>query len=92
MITFTNLPIGVYILSGSIFANTSGYSLNLQFGLDGVNQNSPLANMQQYSHPSSGGVNLLTVVWFQTSVVNVYFSAGGVATYQGIRASYVRIA
>lgn len=91
LVTFTNLPIGIYIFNGGIFANTSGFSVNLQFGPAPTTQNSGLVNLCGYSG-SAATVISFTTIYIQTTVSNVYFSAAGVATYQFVQARYVRIA
>jgi len=87
---FTNLPIGVYILTGTSFLNNSSPSANFQFGLSATTQNAGLNNMGLVNSPTAG-VFLTTQLWIQTSVANVYFSAVGLNNYQGIQATYVRI-
>ena len=91
LITIPELPIGVYILIGSIFITSAPYSSNIQFGLNGTTQNSNLQNISSASSSVAGLVRI-TVLWIQTSAVNVYFSAGGSATFESISASYLRIA
>ena len=89
---FTNLPIGVYIVSGSSFINSSAWTAALQFGTSPTTQNAGLTNLQSFSG-ASAGVILLTLIWVQDSVQNVYFSgSGAVANFQNIQATYVRIA
>jgi hypothetical protein len=92
--TFTNLPIGIYILNGSTYVNTSGsaFGVNMQFGTSAGIQNGNLQNLQTYSY-AAGSVIMLTTIWIQTSVVNVYFSASGSAAYpfENICATYLRI-
>ncbi len=89
--TFTNLPIGVYILSGSVYINAV-FNSNLQFGLNGTTQNSNLQNIVSVGSTTNGGVFIITTTWIQTSAVNVFFSASGQYTFQNIAASYIRIA
>jgi len=91
LITLPVLPIGVYILTGSIFITSTPYSSNIQFGLNGTTQNSNLQNILSTSGSVAGLVRI-NVMWVQTSAVNVYFSAGGSATFESISASYLRIA
>jgi hypothetical protein len=79
-------------MTGNMFANTAGFSVNLQFGTDPITQNTGLVNMASFYHPSAAQIIKLTTTWIQTSVANVYFSASGIATYQFIGANYVRIA
>jgi hypothetical protein len=89
---FTNLPIGVYILSGSTFVNNStSWSCNLQFGNNATAQNGALNNLCAFSG-DGGSVILTTQLWYQSSVGNVYFSGGGTCNFQGIQASCIRIA
>ena len=90
LVTFTNLPIGIYIFTCGMFANTPGFSVNLQIGLAPTTQNANLANMCGFSG-STAQVISFTTTFIQTSVTNVYFSAAGVATYQFIQSNYVRI-
>ncbi len=63
----------------------------MQFGLNPTVQNANLQNLSSHNNPN-GAVVMLTTIWVQTSAVLVHFSAIGVATYQGISATYVRIA
>jgi hypothetical protein len=88
--TFTTLPIGVYILTAGVYINTTPYSTNIQFGLDGTTQNGDLQNVLSVSG-AVGGVVRLTSIWVQTSAVNIYFSVSGIFLFQNITASYVRI-
>ena len=91
LVTFTNLPIGIYIFTGNMFANTPGFNITLQFGSSPTAQNTGLVNMQSFAG-SIAQIIKLTTTWFQTSVADVYFSAAGNATYQFVGANYVRIA
>jgi hypothetical protein len=88
--TFTALPIGVYILVGSVYINNIPFATNLQFGLNGTNQNGNLQNIQAVS--GSDAVARIVVLWPQTSAVNVYFSAVGTFNFNNINISYLRIA
>jgi hypothetical protein len=89
--TLTSLPIGVYILFGSVYINSTPYASNIQFGLDGTTQNGNLQNVLSV-YGAAGGVVRITVVWAQTSAVNVYFSAVGQFNFNNISVSYLRIA
>ncbi len=89
--TFTNLPIGIYILTGSVYIN-SVFNSNLQFGLNGTTQNGNLQNIVTVGSTTNGGVYMITTTWIQAAAVNVYFSASGQFTFQNIAASYIRIA
>lgn len=91
LVTLTSLPIGVYILNASTYINNAGYASNLQFGLDGTTQNGNLQNIISCANISQAQVVRITVLWIQTSAVNVYFSASGAYNFQNIYASYVRI-
>jgi len=88
--TFTALPIGVYILVGSTYINTT-FSSNVQFGLNGTTQNGNLQNILSTSS-TNNGVLRITGVWIQTSAVDVYFSASGLYSFQNIAFTYLRIA
>ena len=90
MATYTALPVGVYILSAGMYINSSPFATNIQFGLDGVNQNTNLQHLLSVANNNSAVVRL-TTIWAQTTAVNVYFSAAGFFNFQNIAASYVRI-
>ena len=88
--TFTALPIGIYILTGNIYITTSPFSSNIQFGVNGTTQNGNLQNLLSTTGTLASVVRI-TVVWFQTSAVNVFFSGSGSNSFENIAASYVRI-
>jgi len=89
--TFTSLPIGVYILFGNTYINSTPFNSNIQFGIDGTTQNGSLENILSVTSSTSGVVRL-TVLWIQTSAVNVFFSASGIFNFQSTYVSYLRIA
>jgi hypothetical protein len=91
LVTFTNLPIGIYIFNGSMFANTANFAINLQFGPAPTTQNTGLVNLCAYTGAVAGVISL-TTIYIQTAVADVYFSAVGNATYQFVQARYFRIA
>ena len=92
LVRFTNLPIGVYILSGSTFINSIPAIAALQFGTNATTQNTGLSNIMTVNTPNAG-IFLTTQLWFQTSVQNIYFSGNGnTANFQFVQAYYVRIA
>lgn len=74
-----------------MFANTNGFSLNLQIGLNPTAQNGSLNNICHFTDTAAAIISF-TTTWVQTSVANVYYSAVGPATYQFVQANYVRIA
>ena len=73
-----------------MFANTAGFSLNLQIGLNPTSQNGSLNNICHFTDTAAAIISF-TTTWIQTSVANVYFSAVGPATYQFVQGSYARI-
>jgi hypothetical protein len=91
LVTFTNLPIGIYIFNGSMFANTANFRVGLQFGPAPTTQNSGLVNICSFYNTNASVISF-TTIYVQTTVSNVYFSASGIATYQFVQARYARIA
>jgi hypothetical protein len=74
-----------------MFANTSNFAVNLQFGPSPTTQNIGLVNLCGFSAAVASVISF-TTIYIQTSVSDVYFSAVGNATYQFVHARYVRIA
>ena len=88
--TFTALPIGIYILTGNTYITTAPFASNIQFGLNGTTQNGNLQNLLSTAG-TVATVTRITLVWFQTSAVNVFFSGSGNLSFENIAVSYVRI-
>jgi hypothetical protein len=74
-----------------MFANTSPFEVTLQFGPAPTTQNTGLVNLASFGN-TTAKIILLTTIYVQTTVSNVYFSASGIATYQFVQARYARIA